>query len=167
MHFILHHLQALCAFSHVPSQWDCMDLQPLPRLIFFNVDDSMVDCACCGDEAVTVCQCHCSRSILVGECGNRPPSIVFWVDDSKVGRCLLVAGCSVDRWFNFLVDFVGEQNSHLTLISAVSQPSWIQLTGERLGLGQPVPSDYGFRVGQSGTIQQVWVLTSVWVCAAV
>ena len=52
--FIPHLLPALCAFSHVPQVLYSLDLEPLPGLIFFNNNHSLVDCAPGGDHDVDV-----------------------------------------------------------------------------------------------------------------
>jgi hypothetical protein len=43
MDLVPHHLQFLCVFAYLPDEWYCMDVQPFAGLIFFNIDDSLVD----------------------------------------------------------------------------------------------------------------------------
>lgn len=54
MDCIAHHLLALCAVSNSPHEWHSMDLEPLPRLVFFNVDHSLVDNARGGDDDIVL-----------------------------------------------------------------------------------------------------------------
>jgi len=97
MNLVPHLMQALCAFAHLPREWYCMDCQPVSGFIFFNVDDSLVDCTCCVDDNVRARQCHRCHRILAGHCRDSTLRGLLRVHYPDVGRCLLVEKRSADR----------------------------------------------------------------------
>jgi len=46
MDLISYRLQAFCAYAHVSHEWYCMDFEPFPPFIAFNIDDSFPHCMC-------------------------------------------------------------------------------------------------------------------------
>jgi len=114
MNLELNHLQSLCVFAHVPHEWYCIDVQPFPGFIFFNVDNSLVDHTCCVIDSVMVRQCHRRRCVLVGDCPDCRPPVHFHIHIPDVCQFLLVEMRSVDCWHNLWVHLIGQR---YTLVS--------------------------------------------------
>jgi len=121
-----HLLQALCAIADVPHKWYCMDFQPFPGFVFFNVDDSHVDRTRCVDDDFTVRQCHRLHSVLVGDCHDCAFCDPSRVHDSDVGwilrrkSALLIADAVC--WFIWLGRCTPMSLLKIGLLSAILDP---------------------------------------------